>query len=113
MMTYKLVQASDVEASHGVFRALSDPLGVGAFRINQLELPPGHEGPEHDHTGDGQEEVYAVVSGGGTLRIDGEEISLKPGSYVFCSPESRRQIKAGDEGLVFVGIGSPRHDGGS
>ena len=106
-MTHKLVEASDVEAGHGVFRALSDPLGVRAFRINQLELPPGHEGPEHDHNGDGQEEVYAVISGWGTLLVDNEEISLKPGSYAFCSPESRRQIKAGDEGLVYVGIGAP------
>jgi len=110
-MTHKLVNAADVEARHEVFRALSGPLGVHAFRINQLELPPEHEGPEHDHTGDEQEEVYAVVSGGGVLRIDGEEITLKPGSYVYCSPESRRQIKAGSEGLVYVGIGAPRREG--
>ena len=110
-MTHNVVEAGDVEARHGVFRALSDPLGVHAFRINQLEFPPGHEGPEHDHTGDGQEEVYVVISGEGTLRVGGEEISLKPGSYVFCSPESRRQIKAGGEGLVYVGIGAPRRDG--
>ncbi len=110
-MTYKLVQAVDVEARHGVFRALSDPLGVQAFRVNQLELPPGHQGPEHDHTGDGQEEVYAVIAGAGTLSVGGEEILLTPGSYVFVAPEVRRQIKAGDEGLVYVGIGAPRRDG--
>lgn len=106
-MAHKLVEAGDVEAGHGVFRALSAPLGVRAFRINQLELPPGHQGPEHDHIGDGQEEVYAVISGDGTLRVDDEELSLKPGSYVYCSPESRRQIRAGAEGLVYVGIGAP------
>lgn len=110
-MTHKLVEASDVEAGHGVFRALSAPLGVSAFRINQIEMPPGHAGPEHDHTGDGQEEVYAVVSGGGSLLVDGEEISLRPGSYVFCSPESRRRIKAGDEGLVYVGVGATPPEG--
>jgi quercetin dioxygenase-like cupin family protein len=60
--------------------------------------------------GDGQEEVYAVVAGSGTLRVEGEEISLEPGSYVFCSPEAKRQMKAGDEGLVYVGIGAARRD---
>ena len=44
-MTHKLINATDVEARHGVFRALSDPLGVHAFRINQLELHPSTKGP--------------------------------------------------------------------
>ena len=110
-MTHRLVRAADIEARHGVFRALSEPLGVQAFRINQLELPPGHEGPEHDHTGDGQEEVYAVVSGGGTLRVDGEELSLGPGSYVFCRLRRGGSSRPGAEGLVFVGIGATRSAG--
>lgn len=107
-MAYKTLDAAEVEARHGVFRALSDPLGVSAFRVNRLELPPGHSGPEHDHTGDGQEEVYAIISGAGTLRVDGDEVQLAPGHFVFCSPEARRQMVAGDEGLVYIGIGSPR-----
>jgi quercetin dioxygenase-like cupin family protein len=108
-MSHMVIDASDVEAQHGVFRGLSAPLGVGAFRVNRLELPAGGEGPEHDHTGDGQEEVYAVVGGGGTLRVDGEEIALRPGQFVFCSPGARRQMIAGDEGLVWIGIGAAAH----
>ena len=104
-MAHKVVQAGEIEARHGVFRPLTEPLGVAAFKVNQLEFPPGHEGPEHDHAGNGEEEVYVVVSGSGTLRIGDEEIAVEPGSYVFCSPDTRRQLKAGDDGLVFVGIG--------
>lgn len=47
---------------------MTDRLGVTGFRINQLELAVGAEGPEHDHAGNDQEEVYAVVAGGGVLR---------------------------------------------
>jgi quercetin dioxygenase-like cupin family protein len=101
-----VVDASDVEASHGVFRGLSGPLGVGAFKVNRLELAAGAEGPEHDHAGDGEEEVYAVIGGGGTLLADGEEIALRPGHFVFCSPETRRQMRAGKDGLVWIGIGA-------
>ena len=101
-----VVHAGDVEAAHGVFRALTDPLGVGGFRVNQLELAPGADGPEHDHTGNGQEEVYAVIGGGGVLRLGDEEVVLRPGHFVFCPPEVRRQMVAGDEGLVWIGIGS-------
>ena len=105
-MSYSVIEAGDIEAQHGVFRGLSEPLGVGAFRVNRLELAAGAEGPEHDHTGDGQEEVYAVVEGSGTLRVDGDEIRLRPGSFVFCSPDARRQMLAGDQGLAWIGIGA-------
>ena len=105
-MGYEVVHADEVEARHGVFRPLTDPLGVSRFRVNRLELGPGYEGPEHDHTADGQEEVYAIVGGSGTLRVDGEEVALRPGHFVFCPPEARRQMRAGDEGLVYIGIGA-------
>ena len=101
-----VVHADDVDVRNGVVRPLSDPLGVSGFRVNRLELPPGAEGFEHDHTANDQEEVYVVVSGGGVLRADGEEIELRPGHFVFCPPDVRRQMVAGDEGLVWVGIGS-------
>ena len=105
-MPHTMVHAGDVESPNGVFRGLSAPLGVAAFRVNRLELPAGAEGPEHDHSGDGQEEVYAVVDGSGTLRIDGEEIALRPGHFVFVSPDTRRQMIAGADGLAWVGIGA-------
>lgn len=101
-----VVHAGDVEAGHGVFRGLSVPLGVSGFRVNQLELPAGAEAPEHDHASDGQEEVYAVIGGGGVLRLGDEEVALRPGHFVFCPPEVRRQMVAGENGLVWIGIGS-------
>ena len=106
-MAHQVIHADDVEGAHGgVFKALSAPLGVGNFKVNQLALPGGAEGPEHDHTGDGQDEVYVVVGGSGTLVVDGDEIPLRVGHFVYCSPEARRQMKAGDDGLSWVGIGA-------
>jgi quercetin dioxygenase-like cupin family protein len=106
-MAYKVVHASEVEAAHrGGFRGLREPLGATAFGVNQLELPANAEGPEHDHAGDGQEEVYVIIRGGGKLRADGEETELRAGHYVFCSPDQKRQLIAGADGLTWVGIGS-------
>jgi quercetin dioxygenase-like cupin family protein len=105
-MPHRVIAASDIEAQHGVFRPLSQPLGVSNFKVNRLELPAGAEGPEHDHAADGEEEVYAVLEGSGTLRVDGEEVALEPGVFVFCSPEARRQMVAGESGLTWIGIGA-------
>src|SRR2546426_1991155 len=104
-MAYNVVDANEMEARNGVFKPLRQALGVSAFGINQLELAPNTEGPEHDHAGDNQEEVYAIVRGGGTVRLAGEERELRPGMFVFCSPEQKRQMVAGPDGLAWIGVG--------
>ena len=106
MSSHQIVDVSQVETRNGIFRALTDQLGVAGFRINQLELAPGAEGLEHDHIGNDQEEVYAVVAGGGVLRTGGEEIPLRVGHFVHLPPDVRRQMVAGDQGLTWIGIGS-------
>ena len=57
-------------------------VGGKAFGFNYFTLPPGTEGREHDHAADGMEEVYFVVRGSGRMRIDGEEVELRPGTFV-------------------------------
>jgi mannose-6-phosphate isomerase-like protein (cupin superfamily) len=93
------------------FRKVRTALGVEAFGINWIELPPGAEGHEHDHAEQNEEEVYFVVRGGGSMRIDGEEIELKPGRFVRVDPSSTRMPVAGDEGLEFLTIGAPLEGG--
>ena len=106
MSSHQVVHTSDVEAHNGVFRPLTAKLGVAGFKLNQLEIAAGKEGPEHDHVANGEEEVYAVIAGSGILRIDGEDIPVKAGHFAYCPPNVRRQMIAGDEGLTWIGIGS-------
>jgi quercetin dioxygenase-like cupin family protein len=103
-VTHSIVDSNDIEAQKGVFKPMGRTLGVSAFGINQLELPPGAEGPEHDHASDGQEEVYVIVRGSGMIRLDGTEEQLEPGKYVFVSPDQKRQMVAGNQGLAWVGV---------
>jgi hypothetical protein len=44
-MAHAVVDPNSIEARHGVFRPLREPLGVTAFGINQIELAPNVEGP--------------------------------------------------------------------
>jgi quercetin dioxygenase-like cupin family protein len=104
-MPYVIVDASEHEASNGVFKPLRASLGVSAFGINQLELPADAKGPEHDHGEDGQEEVYAIIRGSGTIRVEGEERDLHPGQFVFLAPGTARQMVAGPDGLAWIGVG--------
>jgi uncharacterized cupin superfamily protein len=103
-----MCDAEDVEAMNGVFRPIRRTLGVTAFGINQEELPPNGDGyPDHDHAGDGQQEVFYVLAGAGTMVVDGEDVELKPGRYVFVSADAKRKIHPGEQGLRLIIVGSP------
>jgi mannose-6-phosphate isomerase-like protein (cupin superfamily) len=101
------LDALEGEGPGGMVRKLRRALGAQAFGFNYFTIPPGVEGREHDHEASGQEEVYFVVRGGGTMRIDGEPVELRPGRFVRVDPASRRVPVAGPEGLEFLTIGAP------
>jgi quercetin dioxygenase-like cupin family protein len=109
---FSVVDVGDVEPAGpgGAVRFLRRAVGATAFGFNWFELAPGGEGPEHDELGSQQEEVMIVLSGDGTLTIDGEDLALVPRRVVRLDPEAVRQVHAGDAGLTFVSIGAPRSD---
>lgn len=111
-MGYSAVEVDTLpgEGPGGAVRFLRRALGVTAFGINHFTLPPHATGREHDESATQQEEVVLVLSGSGTLRVDGEDVPLRPGTAVRLDPESTRVPVAGADGLVFVTIGSPRAD---
>jgi mannose-6-phosphate isomerase-like protein (cupin superfamily) len=107
-MAYSVVDTTDVEAINGVFRPIRRALGVTAFGINQEEWPAhADQYPDHDHAEDGQEEVYVILEGGGTMIVDGDEVELRPGRYVLVGPESKRKILPGENGLKVIIVGAP------
>ena len=53
------------------------------------------------------EQILEQPDAGGTITVDGDEIELKEGRCVFVSPEARRKIVAGAEGLHCMAIGAP------
>jgi quercetin dioxygenase-like cupin family protein len=105
---YTVVDVGEIEPQlGGRFRFVRRELGATAFGVNQIELAPGQEGREHDELDSGQEEVYVVLTGGGAMRVDDEEIELVPGRFLLVQPAARRLPVAGPDGLVFVAVGAP------
>jgi mannose-6-phosphate isomerase-like protein (cupin superfamily) len=62
--------------------------------------------PEHDHLGDGQEEVYVVLRGTATLRSGGRDHLLEPGTMVRVPPSERRKIMPGPQGVTVLALGA-------
>ena len=109
MAGYSVVDVSDLEGEGpgGNVRKVRRALRARAFGFNYFTLPPNTEGRAHDHAAAGQEEVYFVVKGSGRMRVDGEEIELRPGRFLRVDPEATRMPISGDSGLEFVTFGAP------
>lgn len=91
----------------GGFRRVRAGLGVSSFGISVMDLPPNfNHYPEHDHSHDGQEEVYTALSGRATLRAAGEEYELEPGVWARVGPGERRKIVTGDEPVRILALGA-------
>jgi mannose-6-phosphate isomerase-like protein (cupin superfamily) len=105
--SYRVVKIDDMEAiGFGTFRRARAELGVTAFGLQVLDLPPNLDAyPEHDHGEDGQEEVYFVLRGGGEVEIDGKRIALDPETAVSIKPGVRRKLWPGPDGMRIVAIG--------
>jgi mannose-6-phosphate isomerase-like protein (cupin superfamily) len=92
------------ELGEGPFRKLRQALGVTAFGVNALVLPPGAEWFEHYH--ERQDELYFVHRGRAGFAVDGDTFELGPGGC--CHVESttpRRLWNAGEDELVLLIVG--------
>jgi quercetin dioxygenase-like cupin family protein len=87
------------------FRKIRRELGVTAFGINAIVLPPGYETDMHYH--EQQEETYFVHRGRIEFRFgDGSKHLLEPGGVVRVDAETPRGMRnAGEEDAVVVVAG--------
>jgi mannose-6-phosphate isomerase-like protein (cupin superfamily) len=94
----------------GVARRARAELGVTAWGMQVLTLPPNWDGyPNHNHGADAhdpnQEEVYIPLEGSARLVADDVEFDLRPGSMARVGPDQMRQILPGPEGIRLIALG--------
>jgi quercetin dioxygenase-like cupin family protein len=87
------------------FRKVRRALGVTAFGVNAIELPPGYETGRHYH--DEQEELYFVHRGRIEMTFgDGDVHELGPGGLARVDPSTIRKVKCvSDEPAVYLAMG--------
>ena len=107
MADYTAKRIDEMEAIYGgaFFRARAS-LGVDSFGLAIFDLPPNFDGyPEHDHSEDGQEEVYLALSGSAQIDIEGEEHTLDPSTVVRVASGTNRKLTTGEQGVRILAIG--------
>lgn len=108
MGEYAVKKIDEMEAVYlGAFKRARAELGVESFGLAVIDLPPDFENyPEHDHAGDGQEEVYMALRGGGEIEIEGKRFPLDPEHMVRVAAGTKRKVWPGSDGMRVVIIGA-------
>jgi mannose-6-phosphate isomerase-like protein (cupin superfamily) len=86
------------------FRKVRRALGITAFGVNAIVMPPRYDGFLHYH--DVQDELYFVHRGTARFEVDGEVQELGPGGLCHVESTARRKVSnAGDDDLILLAIG--------
>jgi quercetin dioxygenase-like cupin family protein len=102
---YAVANLSDLGDGPG-FRKIRKELGVTAFGVNAIVLPPTYETGSHFH--DEQEELYFVHSGEVEFTFgDGSTQRLGPGGLAWVDAPTSRKVRnvSDSEEAVYVIVG--------
>ena len=90
----------------GLMKLARSELGITAFGVQVLDLPPSYSTQAHDETATGQEELYVALRGSGAVVVDGYAGNLlAPDTLVVVPPECERTLQSGPEGLRVLVVG--------
>ncbi|WP_135302879.1 cupin domain-containing protein [Haloarcula amylovorans] len=106
-MSYIKQHYTDTEAVGGGLHFLRDELNCENVGVSVLDCEPGWSGKPHDHSDDGQEEVYVLVDGEATVTVDGDDVAMSAGDALRIGPDAKREIQNGETESQFVLVGAP------
>jgi hypothetical protein len=107
MSDYAVKKIDEMEAVYGgAFKRARAELGVEAFGMQIIDMPPNFENyPEHDHAEDGQEEVFLALRGGGEIEIAGERFPLDGDHVARVASGTKRKVWPGEGGIRLLVLG--------
>ena len=107
MADFTAKRIDDMEAIYfGAFKRARAELGLESFGVQVIDLPPGADAyPEHDHSEDGQEEMYAALRGSAEIDIEGERVPLDPDTLIAVKSGTKRKVWPGENGVRLLIVG--------
>jgi uncharacterized cupin superfamily protein len=114
---YSLINLAEIEdaapangfADRWQARVAGTALGAQQTGVSYFRLLAGKRSPfVHRHAS--AEEIYVILSGSGSLKLDDEILDVRALDAIRIGPEVARAFEAGSDGLEFLAFG-PHHPG--
>ena len=106
MAAFALVKVIEERRAKG--EAWLEFFRVPALSLGLYVLPAGGEDPQSPH---GQDEIYYVVSGKATLRVNGEDTPAVPGAILYVAAEAEHRFHTIEEELMLLVVFAPAYEG--
>jgi uncharacterized cupin superfamily protein len=92
----------------GFAKMVRQGLGIQAFGVQIMDLPPDYTTRSHDETESGQEELYMALSGSGAVLIENppeERVPLDADHLARIGPSVARRLQSGPDGMRVLCVG--------
>jgi mannose-6-phosphate isomerase-like protein (cupin superfamily) len=90
----------------GFAKLVRTGLGLTAFGVQIMDLPPDYATESHDESETGQQELYVALRGGGAVVIGDERLPLDPEHLVRVDAGTDRVLTSGADGLRVLCVGA-------
>ena len=80
-------------------------LGITAFGVQIMDLPPTYTTEAHDERDTGQQELYVALRGAGSVVIDDAPVPLDSEHLVRVDAGVSRVLRSGPDGLRVLCVG--------
>jgi len=90
----------------GFAKLVRDGLGITAFGVQIMDLPPNHTTEAHDESATGQQELYVGLAGSGAVVTATDRLPLDPEHLVRVDAGVERVLTSGSDGLRVLCVGS-------
>lgn len=87
-----------------------DALECEKSGVSYMKLEPDFH-PPFGHKHAEQEEVYVVISGSATIKVEDEELELAELDAIRLAPDAMRALRAGPDGCELILFGAPKPAG--
>lgn len=89
----------------GMIRLARAGLGITAFGVQVMDLPPDYTTEAHDEADTGQQELYVALRGAGAVVTDDAELVLDGEHIVRVDAGVSRVLRSGPDGLRVLCVG--------
>jgi uncharacterized cupin superfamily protein len=81
-------------------------VGISAFGVNIMDLPPDYTTESHDEADSGQQELYVALRGSGSVLIGDQALTLDENHVVRVDAGVERVLSTDGAGLRVLCVGA-------